>query len=356
MKKFLWIVALVLIAAIYLFYSHSAQSPAASVKVGVILPLSGPVAQNGAPIKLGIDLAQKLIDNKNISLIYEDSQCDPKNAISAYNKLVHQDGVDIISGLICSGEALAIVPLAEKDGVLVLSSAASSPALSGISRNFFRVYPSDDNDADLISRHAKDHAKSAALISINNDYGQAIKDKISSNLKGLLSSNQTFNYGTTDFRSLLLKAKSADLIILVAYPDSTINFLKQARELGLKQPVIGSSASFTADLFKNQSLSNGFMFTSPDMDPPGRKMFADSFRMEYKNDPIFPAEYGYDTFLVLTKIMKSSSGKFELDHSAMPVLGATGPINFDDNNDRTGLPIRMYTVANAGIECFFNCK
>lgn len=346
---------------IYNSLQNKNESPD-TVKVGVLLPLSGPIVQSGELIKDGIELAKEKTGKSKIELIYEDTQCDPKKAISSFNKLVELNKVKIVIGLICSGEAIAVAPLAEEKGVIILDPLGSSPELTNISKDFFRIYPSDQKDADLISDYViQNNFHNVGIISINNEYGEAINKSITKNLGHRISINEKFNYGNKDFRTFLVKAKSTDTIILIGYEDTTISFLKQKDVLQIKEPVIGSSATFTAELFKQAKLNSFFSFSSPDMQPEGRDSFSSLFKDKYKRDPAYPAEYGYDTYTLLNVALKNidsyDEASIRRSLAGSEVKGATGLISFDGNHDRKILPMKLYQInAKDNIICKFNCK
>src|SRR3989338_6293699 len=103
MKKHLLVISLLLLI--------SCSSAPDEIKIGVVAPLSGPVAQFGEFMKLGFDLAVEEInaaggiDGKNVRLIYEDSKCiDQKALLSALNKLKDIDQVAGVLGPFCGAE------------------------------------------------------------------------------------------------------------------------------------------------------------------------------------------------------------------------------------------------------------
>ena len=71
------------------------------------------------------------INGRELQIIFEDSKCAAADAITAYNKLTDVDGVKIILGTTCSGAMLGAAPLAEADGVIMLSASATSPDIAG---------------------------------------------------------------------------------------------------------------------------------------------------------------------------------------------------------------------------------
>jgi branched-chain amino acid transport system substrate-binding protein len=363
-KKYIIVGIIVAVLGVFLINLVTVRNEDNSpVVIGVLTPLTGFAAEHGQLIKNGIELARKNSPQNNISVVYEDSACDSKAAISAYNKLVTQDKVKTIIGLVCSSEALAISPLAERDGIIIVAAGASSPAVTAAGENIFRVYPSDKEDADLISKYIlTNNFSKVALISVNNDYGDAINSQIVANIGNKIIQNEKFSIAQADFRLMLTKAKgNSDLIVFVGYPNNTPIFLKQKLELGLGQEVIGSAASFTTSLFEmDKKVSSNFVFTSPDISPSGSSIFRTAYEVAYNSKPQFPAEYGYDVFLATMEMLKSGRSDVSTMKKAlysMDIVGATGDIKFDKNGDREGVELRVYRLdENKNLSCYFNCQ
>ena len=132
MKKIIvGIVAVILIVVGISYFCKNSNQPASSkepIKIGVIAPLSGEVASLGENAKNGATLAyDELSENvrQKIQLIFEDDGFQPKNTVSAFNKLVDIDGADVI---ICfaSGPCSSISPLADKKQIPLIAVASAS--------------------------------------------------------------------------------------------------------------------------------------------------------------------------------------------------------------------------------------
>ena len=349
------IVAVIVIALIAVF---SVQKPKEEViKIGVMTPLTGFSQENGQYIRKGIELAYSQIKFKNskVELIFEDSMCDPKTGISAYHSLRNK-GCNIMIGSVCSGVTLAVAPLAEQDKVVFISATASSPEITNAGDYIFRVYPSDELDALTLSNFVK--GKNVSVVSINNDYGEGIVEKLEEKLEKKIILKEKFKIGESDFRSILTKIKSSNsqAIILVGYPENTLNFLQQAKELGINKTIVGSTATFTVNLF-DKDYPN-FYFTSPNIPSKERNFFIELYKMKYGVEPNFPAEYGYDNFLILATALNKTKNVKNLKEELYKTsaFGATGKIGFDSNGDRTGMEMGVYQIRNHKIECVFNCE
>src|SRR6266568_3151495 len=154
-------------------------------KIGLISPMSGANARYGAFANKGANLAVKEINaaggvqGKKIELVSGDSQCVPAEGVSATKRMITFDKLPIIIGDICSSVTLAMQPLAEESGVLLVNAASSNPAITykagvGGFKWTFRNYPTDEARAAIVLEHAVKNRglKNFAVLSVDSDYGR----------------------------------------------------------------------------------------------------------------------------------------------------------------------------------------
>ena len=109
---------------------------AQTIKIGVIQPLTGPLAFNGNNDVNGAKLAVKEINasggvlGKKIELVIEDGQCKPADSVNAAEKLIVRDKVPAIMGGFCSGATAAIMPVAERYKIPLVTGVSSNPKLT----------------------------------------------------------------------------------------------------------------------------------------------------------------------------------------------------------------------------------
>lgn len=217
------------------------------IKIGVVLPLTGDGAAYGQKEKNGITLAINEttraggIRGKRIKAIYEDSQAIPALAVSAIQRLISAENVQAVIGDAFSSPTLAMVPIANQSKVILVSPTASSPALSGSSEYFFRVWPSDVAEGRVIAEVAVNRMKlkTFAVLSGNNDYAKGLKEVFIPTIKSLGSNvtiTEMYNDGDSDFRAQLSKIKEAspDALYMVGYYKDFGKILIQAKEIGLE--------------------------------------------------------------------------------------------------------------------------
>jgi branched-chain amino acid transport system substrate-binding protein len=219
-------------------------------KIGVILPLTSDAAIYGESGNNVLQLAQEEINNaggingKKIQLIVEDGKCNGKDGANAAQKLVNVDKVQVILGGFCSSESLAAVPVAEAAKVVVFSSSSSSPKLTGISKYFFRNYPSDSAQGTVLAEVAnKKGWKKVAFIVENKDYPLGIYQAFDQRFiqLGGTTTKEEFPPEATDFRTIIAKSKAANadaLFLDTQAPAAIERILKQIQEMKWKPQLL----------------------------------------------------------------------------------------------------------------------
>lgn len=317
------------------------------IKVGVILPLTGPASEIGNNILDGIVIASEYYDSislKRLKLIVEDSKLDAKQAMSSANKLITIDKVDVIIGLASSTEALAVAPICEKNKVVMISSTASTPLLSDAGDYIFRIYPSDVYDSKVLADYAK-KIKNVSILYLNNDFGVGLKNTFIENYKkigGEISNIEAFFPDDTDFRTQLTKIKAFDPdgLLVIAIDMQYLNIVKQIRELGIKSQI------FAPVTFDNPVLverlgkaANGIVYSRPKYAEIANEQSVELKRRYSElrgGEPALLTALGFDTYalyyntLVKTNFIPSSVKdllyKMEYD-------GTSGRIIFDEQGD-----------------------
>ena len=125
----------VVIVLVIIFGITQVKRGAGEIKIGVITALTGEQGKYGESSQKGIDMAMEEVNinggisGKKVIAVYEDSQGDPKLAVSALQKLISADKVFIMIGALASSDILAMAPVAEKNKVILLASSATAPTI-----------------------------------------------------------------------------------------------------------------------------------------------------------------------------------------------------------------------------------
>ena len=229
------------------------QVPAMSdepFRIGAMDALTGVAESYGNPILNAKLLAVEEINaagginGRMLEMIAEDSKCAAQDAITAYNKLTDVDGVKIILGTTCSGAMLGAAPLAEKEGVIMLSASATSPDIAGAGDYIFRTAINDlQLGADTGNTLVADGVGQLATITEATDYAEGARRTTVARfveLGGEVVADESYASDVTDFRSQLTKLINArpDAIFLAAQGEfSGGTIIKQTRDLGFEGPI-----------------------------------------------------------------------------------------------------------------------
>jgi len=137
------------------------------VQIGAVLPLTGEVASYGTGSKEGVEFAleeaNKAQTKYRFEATFEDSKGDPKTALSALQSLLATKRPMALIGENISSATLAMVPVIDAAKIVLVSPSASAPTLTGKSRYFFRVFPSDTEEGDFMSGVIKERVPNAKV-------------------------------------------------------------------------------------------------------------------------------------------------------------------------------------------------
>lgn len=355
MKK---IIVVLLVALIALSCSKKDET----VKIGVILPLTGELASFGKTVLNGIDLAVDDYNANNkslqVNLVIEDSKATPTVAVNAFNKLIDVDKVKIVIGDLTSGATLAMAPIAQKNKILLMSPTASNPALSQSGEYFFRVWPSDNYSGFVAASYSfKELGKrKAAIIYINNDYGFGLKEVFDSTfvaLGGTVLLSEAYTQDRIDFKNILTKIKKsgADLIYVPGHPYGIANVAKQSIEIGLKTTLMSDVAAEDKEFIPLAgNAAKGLYFVTPAFDVNSKDSSVTGFVSEYKRRyselPDIHALKGYEAISVLLNGIHQNlviPEKLKMFLRSETFHSASGELIFDKNGDiQTAMMIKQY--------------
>src|SRR5262250_2973183 len=254
-RRSIVLLALVLVALGALTVPGESQAP---IKIGVIEPLSGPVAASGNYVRMGAEIARDWLNAKGgiggrkIDLLIEDNKSDPKEAASAAEKLIVRDKVPAIMGAWGSSMTLAAMPKLEEYGVPMVVETSSAATITKRGNPWiFRISPPSEMEALGLEKYLKDFGiKQADFLAVNTDWGRGSVTAFGDILKksgAAVGTVEFMDQAATDMNAQITKVKagSADTLFLTTSIEQITLVLKQAQEQRLVRKVIttgGSSA------------------------------------------------------------------------------------------------------------------
>lgn len=352
-KQWTYIVLAVIAVAIIALSCDKKPPIHGDIIIGSTLPLSGDAAVWGKNTQEGIDLALEEINaaggvlGRKLVVVYEDTRALPKEGVTAYHKLTTVDKVKVIIDDSVSSVTLAMAPLAQNDHVVIIATGATAPKISEAGEFIFRVWNSDAFEGEVSADYAFDTLglRSVAILYINNEYGKGLEQVFKPRFEergGNIPISESFAQSATDIRTQLTKiqASKPDGLYVVGYPKEIPIALKQAKELGLSLPLIGTVAMQDPQLIQTaRDATEGLMFPYP-RDPSGQDItrFKEAFQKKYGKEPGITADVGYDAVRMIAKAMELLGGTSGEDiRKGLNMLkdypGVSGTMTFDANGD-----------------------
>ena len=286
------------------------------VKVGMITTLSGGGAGLGIDVRDGFMLAAKMAGNENLEVVVEDDQRKPDIAVQLADKMVQSEKVDVLTGIIWSNLAMAVVPAVTAQGKFYLSPNAGPSALAGkgCSPNYFNVSWQNDAFNEAAAMWANDNdVKNVFLMAPNYPAGQDMIAGFKRFYEGDIAAEVYTKLGQTDYAAEIaqMRASDADTIYFFLPGGMGISFMKQYAGSGVDKAVMGPAFSFDQGILgaigdaalgvKNTS------HWSKDIENAANKTFVEEFQKEYGRLPSLYAAQGYDTANLLLSAMEKAS-------------------------------------------------
>jgi len=317
----------------------------APVKVGMITTLSGGGAGLGIDTRDGFLLAAKLAGNDNLDIVVEDDQRKPDIAVQLADKMIQSEKVDVLTGIVWSNLAMAVVPAATAQGKFYLSTNAAPSALAGkgCNPNYFSVSYQNDNLHEAAGAYVKDAGYTKPFIlAPNYPAGQDSLTGFKRLYGGELAGEVYTKLGQTDYAAEIaqIRASGADSIFFFLPGGMGISFLKQYADSGLDLPVVGPAFSFDQGILQAVGdAAMGVKNTSQwnkDIDNAANATFVEEFQKEYGRLPSLYAAQGYDTANLLLSAMAkadvSDADAFRAALKAAEFDSVRGDFSFATNN------------------------
>lgn len=332
------------------------------VRVGVILPLSGDSASIGVSIKNGITMAYDKLPaetRSKITLLFEDDQLNPAMTVTAFQKLLNMDRIDVlITGY--SGPSKAVAQLAEQKKIPQIAIASDPQIVRGKQyvMNFW-VTPEEEARAALSEALKRGYKRIARITAIQQGF-LAIKAGFDQQNSGRLriEIDEEYNPETRDFKTFLAKVKSRNdldaIFVLLMVNGQTGIFARQAGEMGITLPL------FNVEGFEDkneQNLSQGALvghWYSTNDDPSGR--FLDEYQKRFPAASVFAAGNGHDALLLLAAAVEKNPDSQAINsflHGVKNFNGALGQFSATSDN-RFTLPATVKVVTEHGFKKLYD--
>lgn len=337
----------------------SGAAMAKEVKVGVVLPLTGPIAAFGQTSKGGLDIAyeqnNKLKNGDTVKLIVLDDRGDKVEAATAVKRLLDKDGVTVILGEVASSNSMAMAPVAEKAKTPMITHASTNPRVTKGKKYVTRACFIDPFQGAVMAKYALDNGMKNAVVvtDAKQDYSVGLSKAFKKAYEaagGKIAKTVLINSGDKDFNAQVATIKAANPAIIAFtgyYPEAAL-MVKQARAMGVKAPFIGADGVGFPELVKiGGKDAEGFMYTDhfneAAASSPEAKAYVDAFHKKYNKPADSMGALAADAYGMILSAMNKciDAGKASDDKECINTnlrgtkgfKGITGVININANGD-----------------------
>lgn len=352
---------------------------ATTIEIGGILCMSGGLSAMGKLISQGAILAVEEINadggvlGKNLTLTIEDSATNDATAFEAYKKLVEVNGVEVIVGPMISGAVMSSGAYAELNEVPMVSPSATSPLITNTTWTEWalRTCTFDDWQGAVLADKAIDEGyNTTAILVQDTPYGigielvvtELLEDAGVTIVKTIRYDEEALNYLTELGQ---IKDENPDVIVQVGYHTDSAVIYEQAAGLGMNatpwlvaEGVYGLEAETypaAAAFMAEADLLGCTLAVDPESpEYPAYVTFNASYVARWGESPGVYCDTVYDAVMLIAEAIEDAGSydgaaiKDSLYDVGVGYSGASGPITFDENGDRTSATYAIWDVLYDG--------
>ncbi|WP_174247670.1 ABC transporter substrate-binding protein [Desulfosarcina ovata] len=332
-----------------------------AVKIGMITTLSTKAGYLGEETRDGFQLAIDMEDGRlggiPVELLVDDDGRKPEKAKQIADRFIKRDGVKILTGIVFSNVAIAVVPKVVRQDMIYVSTNAGPSLLAGkgCHANYFNVAYQNDNPDEVVGKYVSDAGfKNVYLLAPNYPAGKDHLGGFKRYYTGTLAGEVYTKLGQSDYAAEIaaLRAAAPDAVYFFLPGGMGINFLKQYTQAELNRtiPVFGPAFSFDERLLQAVKdtaigVKNGSQWTH-DLDFPANHLFVDAFRKAHGRTPTLYASQGYEAARLLGSALKKVNGKVD-DLAAL--RSAIRSADFDSIRGKFAFSANQHPIQNLYI-------
>lgn len=339
-----------------------------TIQVAVVLPLSGEHAVYGEPMKNAIELAHRQIQQEEhpyrLELAFHDTGSDPEKAAELLRQ-AYEGGAFAAIGGVTSDEAQAMVPVVNAQERLLVSPSASSQQLTGASRYFFRIFPSDLQEGTKMGNFAaqKLDLENVVVLAADNSYAQGITQVFENEFERYereVLERIVYPAGTEDFGQVLDQVMEINpqAVYVADFAQPVGRILSGLKERGFRGTLLTTSAFAAPGIIRATGQgAEDVILTQVQFEPAGEdpavRAFVDRYAQAYGEEPGLYAAHGYDALQVVAAALDRGtalpSDMWKNMRGLSGFSGVTGSIEFDERGDVGKYP-RVYILQGGSFE------
>ncbi|MEJ5363594.1 MAG: ABC transporter substrate-binding protein [Desulfosoma sp.] len=348
-----------------------------TLKVGIILPITGAKANFGEIEKLSFEMAlQEInaaggINGKKLEFLFEDDTGRPEVARSAAEKLITKDKVLMLGGGYGSSETFAIAGVAQQNRIPFLVNTGSDDKITEQGWEYiFRLNPPVSEYPKALESFLTEvvKPKTAAILYENTNFGSSGSQEFKAICERLgiqVVVDEGYEHGGVDFKPILVKVKdkNPDLVYMISYVMDASLLMRQAMELRIKPKLfVGGAAGFTLPEFpKNAGKAAEKVFSATlwyqTLKYPGAMDYYNKFVATYKKDTEYHGAEAYAAAYVIADVLKRAKStsaddirKALSETDMMTVFGPVKFISYDKKTNQNRLPTYLVQWIDGRLE------
>ncbi len=341
-----------------------ASSAYADIVIGVIAPLTGPVAAFGDQVKKGTETAVEVINQnggvlgEKLVLKFADDAGEPKQGVSAANQIVG-DGISYVVGPVTTGVAIPVSDVLSENGVIMVTPTATGPDLTarGLA-NVLRTCGRDDQQAEVMANYVLNNLKDkkVAIVHDKAAYGKGLADSFKDALnKGGVTEvhYDSVTPGDKDYSALVTKLKAADanVVYIGGYHAEGGLLSRQLKDAGVDVIMLGGEGLSNTEYWAiGGDSAQGTIFTNAADAMKNEDSKAAAAALEAKGIP--PEAFTMNAYAAIEVIADGIKRAGSADDSAAvaealkdgkPIKTAIGGLTYGENGDLTSPSFSLFT-------------
>jgi branched-chain amino acid transport system substrate-binding protein len=339
------------------------------IKIGALLPISGPGSYFGVQDRQGIDLAIEQLNKAGVNgykfeVKYEDSACGPLPATQAAKRMLEQYKPHVLLGEECSDATLAIMPVVEEAKVPMINAGSSAIKITQPGNYWtFRIFPDEVMQGVDLAKNAytKLNARTAVLLHENTNAGIGnanVFNEAFTKLGGKILADIGFGRDVNDFTAIATRIAGlgqVDVIPTYTLEGQGLKITQALMQAGVTKGGDGKAIQIGTIWLpfgfeqKAGKAALGYV-RAVQFDPLDKRPlvqdFIAAFKAKYNQSPTHLHAHSYDQILLIADTVKRGANDAQSIRDALAktqnLAALTGSISFDSHNQNTSMDTVHY--------------
>lgn len=351
------------------FVAAGARADDKVIRIGALLPISGPGSYFGVQDKQGIELAIEQLNKTGVNgykfeVKYEDSACGPLPATQAAKRLLEQFKPHVLLGEECSDATLAIMPVVEEAKVPLINAGSSAIKITEPGNYWtFRIFPNEVMQGVDLAKNAytKLNARTAVLLHENTNAGIGnanVFNEAFTKLGGKILADIGFGRDVNDFTAIATRIAGlgqVDVIPTYTLEGQGLKITQALMQAGVTKGGDGKAIQVGTIWLpfgfeqKAGKAALGYV-RAVQFDPLDKRPlvqdFIAAFKAKYNQGPTHLHAHSYDQILLIADTVKRGASDAQSIRDALAktqnLAALTGSISFDSHNQNTSMDTVHY--------------